>query len=163
MRLKSITIEDFRGIRFLQLPLEPDLTVLHGENAAGKTSILSAIAVGLGIIPKLLADDRRAEFKRSDVRNDEFIAKINLETLDGLSWQRSRIEFGDAKTVRQYDDPRTQKQLRDTMDMLRKSVNAGDSVTLPVFAYYDTDRAVFELPQRRRDFREKFTRPSQLR
>ena len=50
MKLKSVEIENFRAIDELRLPLHPTLTVLHGDNAHGKTSVLSAIAVGLASI-----------------------------------------------------------------------------------------------------------------
>ena len=56
MKLKSVEIENYRAIEKLRLPLDPALTVFHGDNAHGKTSILSAIAVGLGSIPTLLPD-----------------------------------------------------------------------------------------------------------
>ncbi|OAD19655.1 hypothetical protein THIOM_004696 [Candidatus Thiomargarita nelsonii] len=50
MKLNRITIENFRAIKKLDLPLDPQLSVLVGNNAAGKTTILDAIAVGLGAI-----------------------------------------------------------------------------------------------------------------
>ena len=50
MKLKSVTIENYRAIENLILPLDPSLTVLHGANGQGKTSVLSAIAVGLGAV-----------------------------------------------------------------------------------------------------------------
>ena len=56
MKLKSIEIENYRAIEQLTLPLDPSLTVLYGPNGQGKTSVLSAIAVGLGAIPELLSD-----------------------------------------------------------------------------------------------------------
>ena len=47
MKLKSVEIENYRAIEKLELQLDPSLTVLHGDNGYGKTSVLSAIAVGL--------------------------------------------------------------------------------------------------------------------
>ena len=47
MKLAHIEIENFRAIPLLEIPLNDELTVLHGDNADGKTSVLSAIAVGL--------------------------------------------------------------------------------------------------------------------
>jgi len=51
MKLKDLTIENFRGIRSLHLPLDR-LTVLIGENNTGKSTVLEAIrlvlARGLG-------------------------------------------------------------------------------------------------------------------
>ena len=51
MKLASVEIENFRAIEKLTLALDPRLTVLHGANAHGKTSVLGAIAAGLGAIP----------------------------------------------------------------------------------------------------------------
>ena len=42
MRIKDITIKNFRGIESVELPLDR-LTVLIGENNSGKSSILSVI------------------------------------------------------------------------------------------------------------------------
>lgn len=46
MKLKDITINNFRGIRSLHLPLD-DLTVLIGENNAGKSTVLEALKLVL--------------------------------------------------------------------------------------------------------------------
>ncbi|NLN59304.1 MAG: DUF2813 domain-containing protein [Deltaproteobacteria bacterium] len=46
MKLKEISIKNFRGIRSLHLPLD-DLTVLIGENNTGKSSVLEAIQLVL--------------------------------------------------------------------------------------------------------------------
>ena len=43
MKLKSIEIERFRAVRFCRLELHPEVTVLVGDNASGKTLILDAI------------------------------------------------------------------------------------------------------------------------
>ena len=47
MKVGAVTIENYRGINSLTLPLHPQLTVLHGANGSGKTSILTAIALAL--------------------------------------------------------------------------------------------------------------------
>ena len=46
MKLKDITIENFRGIRSLHLPLD-SLTVLIGENNTGKSTVLEALRLVL--------------------------------------------------------------------------------------------------------------------
>lgn len=51
MKLNSVTIENFRAIKHLCLRLHPQLTVLIGDNAAGKTTILDAIAHALSPLP----------------------------------------------------------------------------------------------------------------
>src|SRR3546814_3242196 len=79
MRLASVHIENVRAIAFLDLPLHPSLTVLHGNNASGKTSVLRAIAVALGRVSKAVSGKPAVEFDALDVRDGEFVAKRSEE------------------------------------------------------------------------------------
>ena len=47
MKIKKLTLENFRGIRNLELEFHNQLTILVGINGTGKTSILDALAMGL--------------------------------------------------------------------------------------------------------------------
>lgn len=49
MRINSIQVQNFRGFENLTVDLDPKFTLLIGENASGKTSLLSALSVALGI------------------------------------------------------------------------------------------------------------------
>ena len=49
MRIDSIQIDNFRGIDHLDIEFDPHFTLLVGDNGSGKTSILSAVSVALGI------------------------------------------------------------------------------------------------------------------
>ena len=46
-RLKRVLAVNFRCFEDLDMPLEPDLTVLFAENGNGKTALLTALAMGL--------------------------------------------------------------------------------------------------------------------
>ena len=48
MRLRSTTIRNFKGIENCRIEFKPGFNLIKGENGKGKTSILEAIAVGLG-------------------------------------------------------------------------------------------------------------------
>jgi len=67
MQLSSIRIQNFRGIKDMTLELEPDITVLIGENNSGKTSVLEALRVGLDTIKS----DRICNFTEYDFQRTE--------------------------------------------------------------------------------------------
>lgn len=50
MRLTQLKIENFRGIKNLNMKFDWDIMVLIGENNSGKTTILEALRFGLAII-----------------------------------------------------------------------------------------------------------------
>lgn len=57
-RLKSLLIENFRSLRGkVVIPLDAQVVLIHGTNGMGKTSVLSALELGLtGKIAHLAAD-----------------------------------------------------------------------------------------------------------
>ena len=147
MKLARVEIENYRAIKKLDLLLHPGLTVFYGDNGHGKTSVLSAIATGLGGIPMFLPGVSSIDFLPSDPR-DSGQLRVGLTTVDGMAWDRP-------------GGPQSVLQLKKAMDVI---VNADfealetEPQDLPIVAFYDTDRAVFDLPQRRTGFRSEFPR-----
>ena len=152
MKLKSVEIENYRAIDELRLPLHPSLTVLHGDNAHGKTSVLSAIAVALGRIPMLLPDVSGIDFRKTDRRAPNRPLRVAVTTTEGVEWERL-VQAGRL----------TRRRLsRGLMEKTEAIVSADrekrEPLDLPIVAFYDTDRAVFDAPQRRRGFTPDFSR-----
>ena len=85
MKLKRVEIENYRAIDELQLPIHPSLTVLHGDNAHGKTSVLSAIAVGLGRIPTMLPGVSGINLRKGDQRVSHRPMRVDLTTTEGVT------------------------------------------------------------------------------
>ena len=150
MKLRSVHAENFRAIRSLTVPLDPALTVLHGNNAHGKTSVLTAIAIGLSIIPAFLGGGNGREFQSSDVRAGSAPAIVTLETRDGLGWRRASDHLVQSWNI--YT-PLSIDGLAPLQPYLEKISASLGHVDLPLVAYYDTDRAVFAIPQKESDFR----------
>ena len=152
MRLKQVSIENYRAIDQLELLLHPQLTVLHGDNGHGKTSVLSAIAVGLGRIPTLLPGVSGISFLKTDLRGWGPM-RIELSTTDGITWDMQRGPWSRRAIGT--------RELRKEIDKIVEADMARDEkhpAALPILAFYDTDRAVFEIPQRRRGFTQEFSR-----
>ena len=90
MKLRSVEIENFRAIKQLKLSLDESLTVFHGDNAHGKTSVLAAIAAALGAIPTLLPEVTGTKFRDADRRRSARSVRVVLETTDGIEWAMRR-------------------------------------------------------------------------
>lgn len=141
MRLKRALIENYRAITRLELDLHPQMNVFFGGNAKGKTSVLNAIAVGLGGILKLIPQVSSNGFRATDRPGGEPV-RVELEATDGTKWERA------------VGGPRRPGRL----DALRKRLDpflAGGGreeveEDLPIVAFYDTERAVREQPLGRR-------------
>lgn len=173
--LQTIRIENFRGIRDLSLTLHPKVTVLFGANAAGKTSVLDAIAIGLGAVaartPKSVGrdfaktGDLRVPWKdRSDGGEKRGVecsyTRIALQTAANLRWDVTKLRS--AQDRKAAPPPVGTKALHDALDpLVLQALDAKPgSVTspIPLVAAYGTERAVVELPLRERDFQKEFHR-----
>ena len=156
VKLERVTIENYRAIDHLTLQLDPSLTVFHGDNAHGKTSILSAIAVGLGRIPMLLPGVSGIDFRETDRRGWQPL-RVELKTSEGVAWDRRRT-FG--RITRRATTTRSLKEVVDAI--VRVDRGKQEPLDLPIVAFYDTDRAVFDQPRRRRGFKTEFPRYAAL-
>ncbi|WP_448536830.1 AAA family ATPase [Sphingobium yanoikuyae] len=145
LRLKSIEIRNFRAIEHAKVPLDRYLTVLVGENAAGKTAILDAIAAALspaidGGQPRLTKSVEPKDFRvtgladpMGEVFREQYMS-LNVETEDG-GWQ---CEF------LLDDNPRRRTVRIETRGMAGHSYReqlSEDDVIVPIIASYGADRA----------------------
>ncbi len=71
MRLTQITIKSFRGIKYIDVHLDRDMTVLIGENNVGKTSVLEALHLCLDVVKS----DKTCNFSEYDFYRDETCTK----------------------------------------------------------------------------------------
>ena len=151
MKLKSVEIENYRAIDELRLPLHPSLTVLHGDNAHGKTSVLSAIAVAIGRIPTLLPSITGIGFRKNDRRAPGRPQRVTATTTEGMILER--LAHAGRHTRRRFSE------VRGLVDsILSADQEKREPLDLPIVAFYDTDRAVVDAPQLRRSFSPDFSR-----
>ncbi len=152
MKLESVRIENYRAIERLRLRFDPQLTVLHGDNAHGKTSVLSAIAVGLGAIPTLLPGVSGIGFLKGDRREGRG-ARISLTTTDGVGWERtSGLDRLRKEASEERDgEGRPRPRLTELKKWLERTDPraSGNPVDLPILAFYDTGRTVPGFEKRR--------------
>ena len=134
MKLKSVEIDNYRAIEHLRLQLDPALTVLHGDNTCGKTSVLNAIAVGLGVIPDLLPGVSGIDFLETDLRAGESFTQVDLTTTDDESWKRER------RLNEKKDHGLDAGLKRRLSEVTGADEEARSPIELPIVAFYDTNR-----------------------
>lgn len=158
MRLKHLRLENFRAHEHLELDLGARLTLLLGENGTGKTSLLDAVAIGLGEALSHLPQVSGFSFKKTGEIHQQGnqtapYARITLNTTDGLAWDRSVRRDKSATTAKTIPPGMGTKGLKQFLDdTVIDPFNAGRDFTLPLFAYYGVSRALLDVPLTRKGF-----------
>lgn len=133
MALKRVVIENYRALTRLELDLHPKGAVFFGGNGNGKTSVLNAVAVGLGSLLSMLPGASSIAFRQRDRRDGE-PARVELETTDGTKWDRTR---GGPRRLGRLDALRIHLESIVYADAVGR-----DPLPLPIVAFYDSDRTV---------------------
>jgi len=173
--LHKVRIENFRGVRLLELELDPHVTVLFGSNAAGKTTLLDAIAIGLGAIVSRVPNVQGRSFARAgDLRRpyldrpevDERrgvecpFAHVEVQSASGVSW--GVTTWRSAADRARHKGKLTVRELNETVDTLVLAAldmpPDQPGASIPLVAAYGNERAVVDVPLRERDFRTEFKR-----
>ncbi len=161
MKLKSVTIENYRAIENLMLPLNPQLTVLHGDNGQGKTSVLSAIAVGLVGAVDILGPHlhkSNIDFSEEDWREGAVSPRIVVESTDGIIRERQGEKAIDEQEEAQRIAPNDAYR-RGLDEALATREREKD---IPIVAFYGTDRMLSDIPDWVLSQRGSRFRPSRL-
>ncbi len=158
MIIDELEISNFRKFERLVLNLHPRFTLLIGDNGSGKTSVLDAIAVALGVWlieppdTSLLASGRNIQ--RSDIHGVkgpyfwhgdrmqfeeqkpvEVVAKGKLYGTIESTWGREIRESRTRSTNKLSDGA-----LLPIKELYRRDA-AGENVLCPIIAYYGAGRA----------------------
>ena len=181
MKIKKIILDNFRCFKHLELNFTEMVTVLVAANGQGKTAILEAITYLLGImigrfpqisVPKLKASDFRNEWTQTDelnlqteknwkpVKKEPFM-RIHGEDDNGHQWDSTFKRDSSSKTLKRIPPGLGGKAIIALADEYINMANNEGPLTkfFPVFAYYDTGRAVIRnKPERKRNFQNSFNR-----
>lgn len=172
--LSRIEIAGFRGIRSTRLLLHPRVTVLFGANAAGKTSVLDALAIGLGPVVSRMPKVKGRGFKKTGDLRVPFMDRPRLGERAGVEVPDCTLKlgpFGLAWSVSTYrsehdrriaGDKKGVKALHEALDPLIKAALElrpdEPGPVFPLVAYYGNQRAVVDVPLRERSFAKEFRR-----
>ena len=158
MRIDLIRLTNFDCFEDRPFCLAPRFTLIVGDNATGKTSVLDGLAVGVGSLflgfpspagPRsIFRDEVRWKFYRHGetlTAERQFPAIVTCKGMvaeQAGQWQRE-LTSSEGRTTRQYAE-----WIRAVSDQLRTEVEAGNPVVLPVVSYYGTGRLWLQIRQR---------------
>ena len=151
MKIRTITIKNYRCFEEITLSLGDKITLLVGKNGTGKTAILDAIAVAVsaflggiegGISRNIQKEDARYQFYDLEGIVDtqhQFPVILSAEGecggISGIKWNRS-LNSADGKTT-----VKEAFQLTDIARNMQSRIMAGDTeAVLPILSYYGTGR-----------------------
>lgn len=152
--VQALELQNFRCFEHLRLSFDDELTVLIGDNGAGKTAVLSGLAVMLSTIVREL-DGAGRGFNLEDVRVvprdlDSRAAVASMDArypvvgtvsarLDGqtIEWSRSRLRRQGRTSWARNAAAEHAANLRD-----RAARSHQDEPMLPVIAVYGVERLV---------------------
>ncbi|MDR2704200.1 MAG: AAA family ATPase [Planctomycetaceae bacterium] len=148
MRIKELLVENFRGIRRMELELHPKLNVFIGVNGSGKSSVLDIIAMLFSRSP-IFSDGNSIPItaqdisKKADTISAELFCVADLEYSMQLSYSKTSQS---SHCLPLHGNGSLENLRRDIQDGL------GDCC-FPLVVYYPANRAVLDIPERIRGFR----------
>jgi predicted ATP-binding protein involved in virulence len=156
MKVKRIEIKNFKGFEFKEIEFNPGFTVLIGKNGSGKSSILDALSFALGTYflgvdgqtaPSLQQSHKRRSYVSPNSLEVQLPLKIHVDvTLNEMpiSWWRETNKKNGGST--------SYKSARELINMAKRNtklVREGETVDLPLLAYYGTERLSSERHERK--------------
>lgn len=148
MKIKSISIQNFRCFKNMTVNFDSHMNVIIGNNGVGKTAILDALSVGIGSFFLGIESIPVTGIKREDVRFSTnalgstidrqpqypVIIECNAELNENITWIRElntengKTTYGKAENIKSY------------AFALQSKVRAKEEVRLPLISYYGTGR-----------------------
>lgn len=148
MRFSTLTLNNFRAFKHIELLLHPKLTVLAGVNGSGKTTLLDAYAVMLSRIVSYIEDGKinknTIRINDSDIQNGE--NRVEIILLDDNGFKFSVYKSRKGVSSSEKDDVQHAKKY--AKDIQYRIEDSGSQATIPVFIYYQTQRTVIDFPKR---------------
>ncbi|GHT03607.1 ATP-binding protein [Bacteroidia bacterium] len=152
MILNNMHLSNFRCFEDLDITFHSSFNILLGINGTGKTAILEALRIAIGSLfseldkienkiysPNITDDDVRlhnGEMQYEVRINTSIKVKdyLNPNSFQELTWSRFVERYGGNT---RYDNP---KDIKAVSKEIQSIIRNGEKKTIPLIAYYSTDR-----------------------
>ncbi len=144
IKINSLQINAFRGIKQLDLAFSPQFTVLVGINGIGKTAILDCLAILLSHLINQISEIEGIPYKKSDIYHgaSETQNKITV-SIDGHKASWMSISHKNAQSLSSTIEPR--KPLDSIVENVCSTLAENPLASIPLVVYYPVNRAVFDV------------------
>ena len=152
MKIKEVTIINFRGIKRFDIDNLSNLNVIAGINGAGKTSILLAIRIMLSWLVARIKNikGRGITIQDSDITKGEDFCFIKIILDSGISWQLYKKRSGIRRTIEA--DAVYKTSMSEMMSVANSIADAisqnPDGTDIPLIDAYGVNRMVEDTPMR---------------
>lgn len=155
MKIDRLKVKNFKKFHEQTIHLHPQFTLLVGENGAGKTSILDAIAVALGIwlvdVPDTTLVNSRRSIVTTEIRLEPAVrgdrvhfreCRPTVVHATGTIGDRTNVTW--MRQIKSNGKQTSNADAKEALDIIKKIYHqddAGQPVLCPVLAYYGAGRA----------------------
>jgi predicted ATP-binding protein involved in virulence len=148
VRLCSLSVENFRGFTSFRTDFHEQVTVLVGENGAGKSSLLDAAAVAIGSYFLGFPDIRPPKIVDRDIHRVTHTAHgVDIERVYPVAISATGVVDGQPaewrRELRQAGGKTTHGEAREIQqagERAWKVISSGAATDVPVLAYYGAGR-----------------------
>lgn len=160
MKLKNVKISNYRCFKDVKIDFDESTTLIVGQNGAGKTTILDAVAVSIstfllgiegGVSRSILKDDARYEFYDLNGTIDpQHQFPVSIESTgdcidkQNIRWIRSLNSESGKTTIKDAGE------LTSIAKKVQNQIMMGDKeLVLPLISYYGTGRLYAQKKEKR--------------
>lgn len=144
MKIKSLTIQDFRGISDVHITeFNKNLNLLIGINGSGKSSILDSIALLLtSFTSRLTTSNSKGQMILiSDIKRESRKGCTLSITMDNeVYWNKHRTRSMDKKEESDYSS------LNEYTKEFRMRLDNMEKICLPIIVHYGVKRTITDIP-----------------
>ena len=150
MKIKKLSLSNYRGVKSLDLELNKTINVFLGINGAGKSTVLDAVAIMLSWVVSRLKQSRASgrPITENDVTNGTLVSSIELSCID----KEQKVFWKLVKRRKSYMKVKKKSDLSAlsnyTKQLQLKIEEQEENLNLSLFVYYPVNRSVLDIPVR---------------